>query len=101
MAEHHVALRGAVGHVGCSLDRVIDLDWRLDYHIRSSDSGAAHQPLYIVSVKMQSHDGSVRSKQFTCNIVQMEELLLRVQDAARQVERVQAALGGAAFAVQQ
>lgn len=72
---------------GVGLDRIVDLDWRLDYHIRSSASGMAHQPVFIVSAKLEDASGRVRTRQFTCNTVQMEELLARVQDAAKQVDR--------------
>lgn len=76
------------------LSRVVGLDWRLDYHIRSSESGTAHQPVFIVSVKLQEPSGEITRKQFTCSTVQMEQLLARVQDAAKQIERVDAGLGG-------
>lgn len=73
----------------------MDLDWRLDYHIRSSASGMAHQPVFIVSAKLEDASGRVRTRQFTCNTVQMEELLARVQDAAKQVDRAVQQIEGA------
>lgn len=30
---------------------VVDLKWRLDYHVRSSTTGVEHVPVYFVSIK--------------------------------------------------
>lgn len=92
------AALNAPPHAGLGLDRIVDLDWRLDYHIRSSASGMAHQPVFIVSAKLKDAQGRVRTQQFTCNTVQMEELLARVQDAAKQVDRVVQGIQGAGSA---
>ena len=30
---------------------IVDLKWRLDYHVRSSTTGVEHVPVYFVSLK--------------------------------------------------
>ena len=67
---------------------LIDFEWRLDYHVRSSATGIEHVPVYFVSMKTKSPDGEYGQKDFTCSHEQMQDMLSTVRDAIKNVERL-------------
>lgn len=70
---------------GPALRQLVGVDWRVDYRIRSSAMGVVHQPVYIVTLKTVDETGTVSDAQFTCDPVQLETMLAKVQDAEKQV----------------
>jgi hypothetical protein len=71
--------------------RVVGIDWRLDHTIESSASGATHESVYFVTLKVQDVEGdlsSVRDVTFLCSSEQLQDLKAKVEDAITQVKRV-------------
>lgn len=73
----------AIGHA-----QVVDLAWRLDYHVRSSTTGVVNRPVYLVTLKTMERDGTPRDHEFTCSLEQMQDLAAIVRDANKQVDRI-------------
>ncbi len=68
----------------------------MDYHIRSSDAGAVREPEFTLQLQTLSPDGSQGQIQFACDVVKLEQLLQRVREAEKQVERLSATLAAEA-----
>lgn len=77
----------ALGH-----SHLVDIDWRLDYHVQSSATGKANVPMYFVGLKTQDSSGKLHVHKFRCSLQQLQDLASRVQDAHQQVVRTQQAL---------
>ena len=77
---------------------IVGLNWRLDYHVRSSSAGRANVPVYFIRVSTKSAAGELKDIEFTCNKAQLQDLLAKVRDATKQIERMMSAseLGGEA-----
>mmetsp|Transcript_51154 Transcript_51154/g.65468 ORF Transcript_51154/g.65468 Transcript_51154/m.65468 type:complete len:116 (+) Transcript_51154:351-698(+) len=82
-------LRWMLKCTGFGQRSIVDLKWRLDYHVRSSTTGVEHVPAYFVSLKTVEADGvTFGNEDFTCSQEQMHDLVSVVRDATKQVERM-------------
>jgi len=46
------------------------------------------EPLYFITLKTQQPDGRIEDVQFTCNFQELQDLLAKLKDGAKQVDRV-------------
>ncbi|ETP39075.1 hypothetical protein F442_13462 [Phytophthora nicotianae P10297] len=70
---------------------VVDVNWRLDYVLRSSSAGSVHEPLYFVQLKLQSphtNDPGLQTVAFLCSVEELRSLVYRIQEAANEVEKL-------------
>jgi hypothetical protein len=89
-----VRVRDILSQTGVDLPSLVDADWRLGYEIRSSATGAMHTPKYNLRLKTKNAAGQIETIEFTCTRQQLKDLLLKVKDATKQVERLLTAMGG-------
>jgi hypothetical protein len=81
-------LRDVASQIGFDLPNLAGVNWRLDYHIRSSNTGSANAPLYLFNFKTITGDSKAQDILFSCNREQAEDMLRTVRDATNQVERL-------------
>lgn len=92
------AVRRELGKTaGVALPRLVDLEWRLDYVVRSSDPDMPPVPVYFVKLhvarppKLDVDDVNVASSytiDLSLSVEQMQDLLLTVRDANHQAARL-------------
>ena len=83
--EKKVAIRERLSlWPGVLVPHIVDMKWRLDYHIKSSTLEKIRAPMYFLAF----HLDNGTTVDFTCNHEELQDLLLRVQDAKKQVERI-------------
>jgi COMM domain containing 3 len=86
----------------CTLPQVVEVDWRLDYHIKGNTLERANQLSYLVKLKTRGnvplaeveHDdedrrtsGADGEVQFSCSVEQLQDLVTKLKDAVKQMER--------------
>lgn len=83
---HHnlPAFREVLNRSGFSFPKVVDIQWRLDQHIRSSNVNQVRKPVYFVTLKTQQQDGSVADVNFTANLQELTDLVRKLKDALKQ-----------------
>jgi hypothetical protein len=85
---------------GISFPQIIGIDWRIDYSIRSKSTGKDNIPMFYVSLKVletnnhnscgsgSNEDHKVNNINFIASLEEMHDLLSKVRDAVKQVERI-------------
>lgn len=68
---------------GTALPRIVDLKWRLDYVVATSDGGKVGTPLYLIDLHLAAPSGLPFVHRFTCTPPELEELRAKVKDALR------------------
>ncbi|CAH0481244.1 unnamed protein product [Peronospora belbahrii] len=71
--------------------QVVEVSWRLDYVLRSSNAGSVHEPLYFVQIQLQSPDAvdsGLQKMVFACSVEELQVLVYRIQEAANEVEKL-------------
>ena len=100
--------------VSDAFPRIVGVDWRLDYEIRSSVVERIDEPRFLVSLKTSRGVGSAEVRfappcmglrgpvrpptlaivrqdsdvKFTCSVNEMTDLVTKLRDATKQVERI-------------
>jgi glycyl-tRNA synthetase (class II) len=89
------AVRALLASTTFSFAHIVGIDWRLDYYIKSHTLEKANTPMYFISLKTQSPHNMNNTQQenedskveFTASLEQMQDLINKLKDAAKQVER--------------
>jgi len=72
---------------GISAPQLVDVDWRLDYHVRSKLGGKENKPIYFLVLKVREH-GLIRDIQMVASLEDIQDLAGKVKEALKQVDRV-------------
>jgi hypothetical protein len=86
-SQHRDTLIQHMLATGIALPEIVDIDWRLDYNVRSKQGGRENKALYFVSLKVKDR-GLVRSIDLVANQEELQDMFNKVRDAVKQVERV-------------
>eukprot|EP00939_MAST-03C_sp_MAST-3C-sp1_P003834 g3834.t1 len=73
--------------IGFKFPKVVGVDWRLDYELRSSTTGKLSSHRYFVKLRTLDSSGNDDDFDFTCSYEQVKDLLAKVEDAKKQLER--------------
>ncbi|XP_063985614.1 COMM domain-containing protein 3 [Diachasmimorpha longicaudata] len=84
---HRESLIHQLGSIGNTLPCVIDVDWRLDYCIKSSTDNDVSECVYHVRLTTKKHN-KIEYVNFTCSLHQLQELVYKLKDAVRHVEKL-------------
>lgn len=86
--ENKPQLRANLGRVRSSLPHIVDVDWRLDYYIKSNQMERVDKPVYLIGLKTEKSD-EVQTKeiQFACTQEQLQDLVSKLKDASKCLEK--------------
>ncbi|XP_065883573.1 COMM domain-containing protein 3-like [Dysidea avara] len=82
--EHKVNLRANLGRVCSTLPHMVDVNWRLDYHIKNNHLERVNKPVYLIDLKSAEDGGGA---QFACTQEQLQDLVSKLRDATKNLER--------------
>ncbi|XP_066599782.1 COMM domain-containing protein 3 [Prorops nasuta] len=72
---------------GNSLPHIVDINWRLDYCVKSDMESSIGLPLYHIRLSTKRYD-DIEYLTFTCSLQQLQELVYKLKDAAKHIEKV-------------
>ncbi|XP_018315105.1 COMM domain-containing protein 3 [Mycetomoellerius zeteki] len=72
--------------IGNSLPHVVDIDWRLHHCVKIS-TRFTNIPIYNIRISTKECD-QMRHVIFTCTIQQLQELVYKLKDAIRHIEKM-------------
>ena len=67
--------------------RIVDVEWRLDYYLKSNAVERVNIPVYFVKLITVDGDGKQGKVEFTCSIEELQDLIASLRDATKQTER--------------
>ena len=91
--KEKTSLRGVLGGIsGLRPPQIVDITWRLDYYMRSSVVERINKPIYFIRLETRTRDGQPGSLEFAATVEELQDLIARLRDAAKQSERTAALL---------
>ncbi|NXN15608.1 COMD3 protein, partial [Indicator maculatus] len=67
---------------------ISDVSWRLEYQIKNNQLHKTYQPSYLVTLNIENSDsGSHPDVSFSCTMEQLQDLVGKLKDAAKSLER--------------
>ncbi|XP_040823841.1 COMM domain-containing protein 3 [Ochotona curzoniae] len=77
-----------LGSIGRSLPHVTDVSWRLEYQIKTNQLHKMYKPAYLVTLNIENTDSrSSPGLSFSCSMEQLQDLVGKLKDAAKSLER--------------
>ncbi|XP_043472231.1 COMM domain-containing protein 3-like [Leptopilina heterotoma] len=73
--------------IGGGLPHLVDVNWKLDYCIKSNATDTNGTPIYLISLQTIKH-GEAKYLKFTCTLQQLQDLLHKLKDAMRHMEKL-------------
>eukprot|EP00076_Gallus_gallus_P037574 XP_025003112.1 polycomb complex protein BMI-1 isoform X1 [Gallus gallus] len=86
--KHREALEELLGSIGRAPPHVTDVSWHLAYRIQTHELHRAYQPTYLLTLSTENSDaGSQPDLSFSCTMEQLQDLVGKLKDAAKSLER--------------
>ncbi|OCT75605.1 hypothetical protein XELAEV_18030789mg [Xenopus laevis] len=74
--------------IGISPPHITDVSWRLQYQIKSNQLYRHNRPDYLINLTVESSDANQKPEiSFDCSMEQLQDLLGKLRDAAKSLER--------------
>ena len=68
---------------------IVDIDWRLDYYVKSNEVSRVDKPVWIITLKTYENDSNqIKDFTFSCDLQELQDLLIRLKDAVKQVDKI-------------
>ena len=86
-AQHFDTLVAHMEVTGIAAPTIVDIDWRLDYSLRSKHAGRECLPMFFLSLRVKDR-GLLRDIEMIASQEDLQDMLAGVRDAVKQVDRV-------------
>lgn len=87
--QHKRKLQAALSHIGINPPHIIDASWTLDYCVKTTSLEQAGSFLYLIQFHTEScEEDCVRSLKFLCTQEELQDLVWKMRDAVRHVEKI-------------
>ncbi|KAM4687286.1 COMM domain-containing protein 3 [Discoglossus pictus] len=74
--------------IGRCPPHITDVSWRLEYQLKTNQLFKTHRPAYLVKLNVESTDPTQNPDiSFNCSMEQLQDLLGKLKDAAKSLER--------------
>ncbi|XP_028934187.1 COMM domain-containing protein 3 [Ornithorhynchus anatinus] len=81
-------LEVVLGSLGRSPLHINDVSWRLEYQIKTNQLYKLYRPAYLVTLNVENTDSKPHPDiSFSCSMEQLQDLVGKLKDAAKSLER--------------
>lgn len=85
--SHRSALQSKLASLGTFPPHIVDIDWKLSYHVRSSDGEEGGGAMYQVTLHTEESGGGRGKVSFSCSLAQLTHLVTRLRQASRCIQK--------------
>ncbi|CAL9697887.1 unnamed protein product [Knipowitschia caucasica] len=85
--KHKTDIIKLLSCIGRRLPEINDVSWRLQYQIKSAQVDKVDKPFYLITLNTENEAGSSEDVNFTCTVEQLQDLVGKIKDAAKSMER--------------
>ncbi|KAM0731776.1 COMM domain-containing protein 3 [Formica fusca] len=72
---------------GDSIPHIVDVDWRLHHCVKISTCCSTDMPTYNIRMSTRKYN-EMKYVTFTCTVQQLQELVYKLKDAVRHIEKI-------------
>jgi len=83
-------IRAMLGASTFNLPHIVDVDWRLDYYVKSKKLEKVNKLEYLLELKTQENDGKEENIMFSTTVEQLQDLVNKLKDAQKSIQTIQA-----------
>ncbi|XP_064109379.1 COMM domain-containing protein 3-like isoform X2 [Macrobrachium nipponense] len=80
-------IRSKLASTGTYPPHVIDVDWKLNYRVRSSTGEEGGGAMYLITLHTEEADGQQGKVTFSCSLSQLTHLVTSLRQASRCIQK--------------
>jgi len=84
--ENREKFRVLLRRTGFALPHVTDVDWKLEYYMKSNQLEKVNEPHFTLQFATEDNLGETDQVQLTCSLAQMQDLVSKLKDASKRLE---------------
>uniref|UniRef100_A0A8C5EH48 COMM domain-containing protein 3 n=2 Tax=Gouania willdenowi TaxID=441366 RepID=A0A8C5EH48_GOUWI len=84
--KHKKELEQVLASIGRSPAQITDVSWRLQYHMKNGQVDKVNEPFYLISLNTEKK-GTTEDINFSCTMEQLQDLVGKLKDASKSVEK--------------
>ncbi|EFA76053.1 COMM domain-containing protein 3 [Heterostelium album PN500] len=85
--QNRIAIRKVLSITNFHYPHIIDVNWRLDYFMKSNSIEKVNTPVYLINLTTEKEEGEKGEVEFACTLDQLQDLVFKLRDAQKQIER--------------
>jgi len=84
--KHKNGLQANLRKTSFAVPHIVDVNWRLDYFMKSSQLEKVNEPRFALQFATQDNHGASDNIQIECSISQMQDLVAKLKEAKKRME---------------
>lgn len=80
-------IQSHLASLGTYPPHIVDVDWKLNYRVRSSDGEEGGGAMYLVTLHTEESGGKRGKVTFSCSLAQLTHLVTRLRQATRCIQK--------------
>lgn len=85
--ERKAQIRSMLSCIGHTPPHIVDVDWRLDFYLKNKHIDKINEPTYLINLKVEQGHQGTKDVQFNCSLEQMQDLVGKLKDATKSLEK--------------
>eukprot|EP01100_Stratorugosa_tubuloviscum_P012544 TRINITY_DN5993_c2_g1_i3.p1 TRINITY_DN5993_c2_g1~~TRINITY_DN5993_c2_g1_i3.p1 ORF type:complete len:193 (+),score=92.80 TRINITY_DN5993_c2_g1_i3:80-658(+) len=81
-------LRSLLATTAFTFPHIVDVDWRLDYQIKTNKIEKVGIPLYFINLQTINNNNESKVINFSCTAEELQDFVTKLKDATKQIERM-------------
>lgn len=87
-SEKYTKIRKVLSNSSFSFPHITDVEWRLDYFVKSDTLEKMNRPVYFLKLKTRENGGKNKDIEFACTLEQLQDLVNKLKDAEHSLSRI-------------
>ncbi|CAL4108023.1 unnamed protein product [Meganyctiphanes norvegica] len=87
LESHRQQIRNQLAAIGTFPPHIVDIDWKLDYHVKSSSGARTIGAQYLITLYTEEGGGQRGEVTFTCSQSELTQLLTKLRQATRVMQK--------------
>eukprot|EP00041_Stephanoeca_diplocostata_P005227 m.58356 g.58356 ORF g.58356 m.58356 type:complete len:200 (+) comp15644_c0_seq1:257-856(+) len=79
-------LRVLLRRTGSGLPHIVDVDWKLEYFMKSNQLEKVNEPVFTLQLATENNGGQTDTVQLACSLAQMQDLVSKLKDVSKRLE---------------
>lgn len=84
---HRQQIRNQLAAIGTFPPHIVDIDWKLDYHVKSSSGARTMGPQYLITLYTEEGEGQLGEVTFACSQSELTQLITKLRQATRVMQK--------------
>lgn len=87
LETHRQQIRNQLASIGTFPPHIVDIDWKLDYHVKSSSGARTMGAQYLITLYTEEGGGQRGEVTFACSQSELTQMITKLRQATRVMQK--------------